>query len=215
MTTRNDQQVWVANLGATTQIFTRVDWNAPEDEKVDLSQRTKDGAFIPGARYPARVTSAEYKRKVRPIFVAGGNYGVTEPVAEIMRGMDMGKNALHPFDYVDLDGETPMAGGPFYFLNICEFKTAIDVSRSGTVLAAARHIRRPEVVVRLSLIGLEGPDKIAVTQNALHGPDMWMDSQLQLGVFFSDRLVGALRAAKLVKRIQFHRCHVLPAAALH
>lgn len=115
------QQVWVTLLGSTSGIIRGIDWDTPDDEKVRLAQNSQDGIFIPGSDYPNRVTSTEYKCKVSPVFVPAGNYGVTEPVAEIMRGMEMGKNALHLFEYMDLDGKTPIAGGPFYFLNICEF----------------------------------------------------------------------------------------------
>ncbi|MGB3407274.1 MAG: DUF1629 domain-containing protein, partial [Jannaschia sp.] len=149
------------------------------------------------------------------IFNAGGLYGGTQPVAEILRGLEMGRNGLYPFEYLDQDGETPLPGGPFYFLNVCEMKTAVDVERSGAALQRTGHIRRPSVKAVLYSPGLANGDQVVVASSALHGPDIWMDTQMQQEVFFSDRLVRALRSEKLVKRIEFIQCPVLPASALH
>lgn len=52
-------------------------------------------------------------------------------------------------------------------------------------------------------------DEIAVRGSCLDGPDVWVDTRLQRAVFFSDRLVSALKKARVDKPFRFIRCRVV------
>lgn len=53
-------------------------------------------------------------------------------------------------------------------------------------------------------------NQIAVSSRvALTGPDVWIDPTLLHPIFFSDRLVQALRAAKVTRTIRLRSCRVV------
>lgn len=52
-------------------------------------------------------------------------------------------------------------------------------------------------------------DEIAVRAACLDGPDVWVDTRLRRCVFFSDRLVSALKRARVDKPFKFVRCRVV------
>ena len=91
-----------------------------------------------------------------------------------------------------------------FFFNLCEHKSAFAPEWSTGV-------RRTEYTDQDNWTprGVIPPDGLAVTPDALVGPDVWLDPRLRLGFFLSDRLVTALKAAKLDKPLILHRCRVL------
>ncbi|GIT92856.1 hypothetical protein JANAI62_33140 [Jannaschia pagri] len=89
----------------------------------------------------------------------------------------MGRNDLYLFGYLDPDGKTPLSGGPFSFLNVCEMKTAVDVAKSWERLWESGHIQRPSVVAMQATTDALH-HTIKVLPAALTGPDIWMDTQM-------------------------------------
>ena len=61
-----------------------------------------------------------------------------------------------------------------------------------------------------AFMGTIKDDMVAVRQTALDGPDLWMETPRLPNVFFlSDPLVGAIKAAKLSRRMGLRRCRVI------
>ncbi len=50
---------------------------------------------------------------------------------------------------------------------------------------------------------------IAVREEALEGPDLWIDTQMRSAFFVSDALAQALRAARVSRPFKLRKCIVV------
>jgi hypothetical protein len=55
-------------------------------------------------------------------------------------------------------------------------------------------------------------DDFALSAAALQGPDLWIGAQVWDAFFLSDRLVRALREARLTRRLGLRRCRAVGSA---
>jgi hypothetical protein len=135
---------------------------------------------------------------------AGGFLTVSEAFAEVLSGFDLGRTQLRPVALLKSDRKTPFSG-TYFFLNIGE------VHRHFAPEYSARFQPRPKsrssYIARLPHAKQDGD--ISVAPGALTGPDLWLDDTLGGSLFLSDRLVTALRAAKLTRRLPLYRCPVV------
>lgn len=115
----------------------------------------------------------------------------------------MGQGALYSVRVLQYDRETPVEGS-YYFLNFGNQKTAFLPEMSQCVKKVYDH---SDI---WALKGKIDEDAVAVSANALNGPDIWIDPRMNRAFFLSDRLVLALKAAKLTRSFGLRRCRVVP-----
>ncbi|WP_170784788.1 hypothetical protein [Ruegeria lacuscaerulensis] len=148
----------------------------------------------------------DQKLKAQPD-IFNGPYGlvVSRAVADVFREADLGKTQLYPLKLCQHDRVTPVEG-EYFTLALGEQKTVFVPEQSKGIEALGN---TPEIWIHL---GNKPNDfDYFVSSDALGGPDLWTDPQLHRSLFLSDRLVKALRAAKLTRRFGLSKCKVISA----
>ncbi|WP_170789773.1 hypothetical protein [Ruegeria lacuscaerulensis] len=148
----------------------------------------------------------DQKLKAQPD-IFSGPYGpvVSRAVADVLREADLGKTQLYPLKLCQHDRVRPVEG-EYFTLALGEQKTAFVPEQSNRVKPLGN---KPDTWITR---GLKPADfDFVVSDVALGGPDLWVDPQLHWSLFLSDRLVKALRAAKLTRRFGLSKCKVIPA----
>lgn len=135
-----------------------------------------------------------------------GNYllVVREDVADIMRQFDLGEGGLTPVKYYQFDEKTEIPGR-YFALNIGASKSSFLPDESKNL----RTNQYPEArTYRLNFQPKHGD--VAVSPEALEGPDIWKDNpRFGPATFFSDRLYQALKSEGLHKRLYAYSCRVV------
>lgn len=93
--------------------------------------------------------------------------------------------------------------GQYYSLNFGNTKRAFVPSLSKNVRES------PYSKGRYQLYPIAVDDDVAVTSAALDGAGIWIDPDLGLAFFVSERLARALRASGCDKRFKLRRCRVV------
>ena len=140
------------------------------------------------------------------IFSAGGVWAVSAACADVLRSADLGQSSLYPTKLFQHDRKTAIEG-EYFCLNFGDTKEVF--SRDDSPRARTPDYQDP-VTYWLLPFDLKDGD-IAVTSAALDGPDLWIDPKMKDAFFLSDRLVQALKAAKLTRRFGLRKCRVVKA----
>ncbi|WP_209599144.1 hypothetical protein [Ruegeria sp. HKCCSP351] len=137
--------------------------------------------------------------------IFNGPYGpvVSRAVANVLREAELGKTKIYPLNVCQHDRVTPVEG-EYFTLALGEQKTAFVPDRSNMVKPMGN---KPDTWMKR---GMKPKDfDIVVSGIALEGPDLWVDPRLYWSLFFSARLVKALKAAKLTRRFGLSKCKVV------
>jgi hypothetical protein len=132
---------------------------------------------------------------------------VSAACKEVLQQFDLGPTSFQPIKVFEFDQKTPVPG-EFYGLAFGETKEAFLPEESSGVRGRGR--KEPVRQWRARADCKDG--QITVSDAALQGVNLWIDPKLHEGVFMSDALVKALRAAKLAGLFQLRKCQVLRAA---
>ncbi|MGS4946723.1 hypothetical protein ACVDG3_14675 [Meridianimarinicoccus sp. RP-17] len=204
--------VWVGSPGSDSSLlfgFTCALADKDNDALVANIRAFKRGIILEEGALPATMwideQRAEYDRRTLPhLLSAAGFLAVSDAFAEVLSGFDLGRTQLRPVALLKSDRKTPFSG-TYFFLNIGE------VHKHFAPEYSTRFMPMPKS--RSSYIAGVSPDlrdgDISVAPGALTGPDLWHDDTLSGSLFLSDRLVTALRAAKLTRRLPLARCPVV------
>lgn len=205
--------VWVGSPGIDSSLlfgFTCALADEDNDTLVANLRAFKRGIVLERGALPETMWINEqraqrYDRRTLPHFLSAGGFStVSEAFAEVLFGFDLGRTQLRPVALLKSNRKTPFAG-TYYFLNIGE------VHRHFAPEYSARFQPRPKsrssYIARLPHAKQNGD--ISVAPGALTGPDLWLDDTLGGSLFLSDRLVKALRAADLTRRLPLYRCPVV------
>lgn len=176
------------------------------DKYITTVTSSERGECLVAQDYPQKIclNPRERLRSDLPFFSIGGAWAVNKQFASILQKFDLGNKSLFPVEVLKSDRKTPVDGNMSFF-NICEHKTAFSPKFSKGIEKAYdddRDLWEPKHLLQ--------QDEIAVTAQALNGPDVWVDSRLLWsGFFLSDRLVAAVREARIDKPLCLYRCRVL------
>lgn len=204
--------VWVGSPGTDSALlfgFTCALADEDNDALVANIRAFKRGILLEEGALPATMWIAEQfpkdvRRTLPHLLSVGGFLAVSDAFAEVLSGFDLGRTQLRPVALLKSDRKTPFSG-TYFLLNIGE------VHRHFAPEYSARFMPMPKS--RSSYIAGVSPDPrdgdISVAPGALTGPDLWLDDTLSGSLFLSDRLVEALRAAKLTRRLPLARCPVV------
>ncbi len=126
--------------------------------------------------------------------ISGGLTIISERFANLLKDFDLGATQLFEIPLFDYDQETQRPG-KYYLLNVAETKPCFIPEQS-----------RHAVPGKYTAVGtwrLWGIDEVAVLSTAQDGADMWADPVLKEVIFMSDRLVKAIKAAKLTPDVSY------------
>jgi hypothetical protein len=173
---------------------------------VDASRRASLGEPLPADHYPKEFYGKYVNKRMGPqpdIFSAGGSWVASVAFAEVLRQFNLGRTALYPTRLLQHDRKTPVEGSDYYCLGFGERKEVFLPTES----PGATKPHEDQDIWKLSLDPKD--DDLAVTPRALDGVDLWMDPRVRHAFFLSDRLVMALKSAKLARRLGLRRCRVI------
>ncbi|MEM7320163.1 MAG: DUF1629 domain-containing protein [Pseudomonadota bacterium] len=179
----------------------------PEDRKrtVDAVIRNNEGEPLGQEYFPKQMYAKyrdKYVKKPPDLYCAGSYWCVSTACAEVLRRFDLGQGSLYPVRLFQHNRTKPVEGD-YLCLNFGNQKTAVLTDQS-------RRIRKPYKNHNIWQPPLALHDNdIAVSADALSGPDIWIDTQVRDAFFLSDALVQALRKAKVSRRFMLRKCTVL------
>lgn len=130
------------------------------------------------------------------------NYIISETIAQVLQGFDLGKTRFYPTKFFEFDHTTPIPGNYF-----CP---SFGETKEGVIIDKSRRIDRSGIGRNWPVVPLRASDgDLTVHQSALNGVDLWIDSNIDRSLFLTGRLVAALRAAKLDQYFFLTKCIVL------
>lgn len=203
------EHVWVSRSMMDSRLiksFTNPFLESDRKKLIVAGDANNAGKPLTEDYFPSEVYQMAPGRKPKklPDFCMADGYVVSEPVAEIFRRFDMGQGALYPVRVLQYDRKTPLEGS-YFFLNFGNSKTAFLPEMSESI---KRNPYDNSDIWKLRANCKSGD--VAVSANALNGPDIWIDTRLTTAFFLSDRLVQALKAAKLTRYFGLLECRVVP-----
>lgn len=131
--------------------------------------------------------------KLPDLFFAGSSWIVSRRLANVLRLFDFGAGGLEPVAAFDKDRQIPLPGDylSWTFPNV---KRAFLADQSTNLRNFV-----PGVFTTLAAIA---DGDLVCSQDALAGPDVWLDPSLYGSIFLSDRLMTALVEAGLSEQFQ-------------
>ena len=203
-----DKCIWLCDLFSNTTDHKAMGVEETQDpitkaaflEAIEIFQR---GDPISPEQLPKMVYDFGMPRKDgkwRDVTVFG-LWLLSERYAGVFRDFDMGLGALHPVQVNAIDKISPMNGDHFFF-GAGSKKDAFLPDRS-------KNFKKSWLV--------DGPplkpwfaneNDLVFSSAALEGPDVWTDVSLSRAFFFSDRLVRAMKKAKVATKYRLLRCPV-------
>jgi hypothetical protein len=205
-----NETVWVSTLMVTMVhvLPMRNDKIAVPDEGISgepstILKRNDQGESLDQSFFPKKVWATQrfdVRRKLPYVFHGYGYYVISAACADVFRQFDMGQGHLYPVSVVGKDRMTPLDDGEWFCINFGNQKQAVILENS----LGAKENPFQKGIWQLSFEVQD--NQIFVSGAALHGPDIWIDTGLLDGLFMSNRLVAALKRAKLDRRFGFRRC---------
>lgn len=128
-------------------------------------------------------------------FIANRLLFVSERFKNLLRDFQLGATQFFPVNVLERDQETLVKSGPFYLMNYTEFR---DVAVPEQISNARK------VGCRFSVTDLKAAP-VVVRPERLDGLDFALDPVVFNLAFFSDRLIKAIKAAK-IKPLSFVKC---------
>lgn len=147
-------------------------------------------------------SSKPLTRKLPHLSSCGGVLVATSEAADVLRRFDLGGCKLHPIEVLMEDRRTPLPGS-YFLLDFDSWKDVFlpDQSPGFPNRGGASGMWMASVRAK--------DDAAALSAAALDGADIWWNARIWRGFFLSDRLVQALRTAKLDKPFSLRRCRIL------
>lgn len=135
------------------------------------------------------------------LFYGGGFWFVSAKASVVLKEFDLGLGALYPVNLYAKDRATQIGDGGWHCINFGNVKTAFLPEASETLRPPSGNQWMPHASMK--------DDAFAVSQTALVGPDIWIDSRVAYGIFLSNALGKALTKAKAASGFDLRRCRVV------
>jgi hypothetical protein len=211
-------RVWVSTFGNTSIYIRTIMMMHERAGEDDTREELEKGALIcdqytagfgvPEAEMPLRFCGMFRDTRIRKLsdyFMASGFIIVSPRCAEVFSRFDLGTGGFYPVDIYHGDRKTRVAGD-YFLLNFgCRKRTFLPADLDPSIFRSIKPSNGP----RWLYAAWAEDDACTVSTAALQGPDIWVEEQLHDAFFLSDRLVRALRDAKLTRSIRLRRCRVL------
>ena len=124
---------------------------------------------------------------------------ISERFADLLKDFNLGATQLFEIPLFEFDQETQRSG-KYFLLNVAETKPCFLPEQTAHVKAGAG--------TGLGFWRLRGFPEATVLPSAAEGADMWADPTLRQVIFMSDRLVKAIKAAK-ISPVPLKPCNVI------
>lgn len=213
MTSKQDNIAWLSAAPRDSNLIRGFDLDIFQEDKdrgldivrrLDLNSpwRIEEGGGVEAHELPKILTAKRpSENKKRPdLFYANGVWIVSAPFAEVVKRHELGRNQLAKVTVLKTNGKTPIEGS-YYCLAFADVKDTFDADESKDISDW------PQNTWCLSYTPAN--DQVALKPSALVGADLWVEKRFANAFFLSDRLLKALRAAKVTRTLKPYRCRII------
>lgn len=199
--------VWVSTVMSNASLIARTTTDISErdiESSIAGVNALKAGKPVDPSHLPKSIYLDKGKKaKFPPVFDANGYYIVNGTVADILSRYDLGEGGLYPVNVWQSDRATPVEG-PWFCWVFGNTKSAFSKAKSVNMLdrgvAGGEWAKMPYTPADF---------EVAVTSEALSGPDVWLDLRLFKTVFMSRELGDELAAANLGQFFELYRAKIV------
>ena len=174
------------------------------DRLLEIGRANRLGERLAAEDFPKMIFGAplaeEKDYRVPDLFYAYGFWIVSEAAANVLRQFDLGRAQLVSVPVLKNDHRTPI-GGNWFCINFGNAKAGVVPDQSEKIRMGAQDRYILPVTIK--------DNQLAVSAEALQGPDIWVDPQLWDNFFVSGALGRALRKAKADKGFFLTKCRVV------
>lgn len=209
------EHVWVSNmLGNEASLGVFASTNMTKEQAIAAVQRNTDGQPVSPDLCPTRIwadsgvedyeIAFETRNPDPDLFFASSYWIVSERAADVLRQFDLGEGALYPVS------EGVFKKGNKIRLPKEYFCWMFGNKKSAFLSQVSRNVRAPKIEgLWWNMPWTPADDDVAVSGQALPGPDVWLDKMLFQSVFLSGPLGDALDAAGLREAFRLFKCRVI------
>ena len=221
-------KVWISSVLSNYDIgnkqglrskFFGHDWQPAEftiplspDEVHAAGRRYTQGLSLTRNELPeaAAVWDERSFKKVKDLFTAGGGvFVVRGKLAEVLSRFDLGEGGLIPFTIYKADLETPYPG-EFFLLNFGARKNSIVKEQSQNIIV--RGVQKSTGIELLRVNSWSEERDIALSREALDGPDLWFEERVDNKIFMKDALAEALIEIGMGDVFMLQECRIVEGA---
>ena len=148
----------------------------------------------------------EKKKKQPNLFMGNGFWIVSEACAEVLRNFDLGQTKLYPVELFQYDRKTPVEGS-YHVIAFGEQKRTYAPEHCERVRGG--RYNKKDLTLPHTLPAAVQDNEMALFENALEGPDLWIDPDLMNGLFLSQELGLAIKAAKMTRDWKPRKCRIV------
>jgi hypothetical protein len=156
---------------------------------------------FPEAIWGSAERGATTFKSLPDLFYGYGFWVVSDRCADVLRGFDLGSGSLHPVKVFEKDKVTPIGDHGWFCWNFGNKKNVFLPDKSKNMRPVPQGRWGPGYTL--------GDNEIAVSPQALVGPDIWIDPQFVDAFFLSDALVKSLKKAKCTSGFGLKKCQVV------
>lgn len=180
------------------------------DESVrSIMQRYNKGLPLALNEFPeasAIYDSGCFRRTKQLFYPATGFLGARAKLADILSRFDLGPIGLIPYTIYEADEVTPHPG-PFWLIGLGVRKNSFLPGDSRRYDNLGQHRKTGEFFFKIDSRVSDGD--IALSAEALNGPDLWVESGFDANLWMSGRLVQALLEADLGFDWMLSECRIV------
>jgi len=178
------------------------------DHVYEAIKKCAHGETLERDQYPKGVGiwDEEAFAKARDFLFLSGFLTVSEKVAEVMRGFDLGEGGeLVPVPLVKADLETHWPD-PYYYINYGGPKDTFLPEHSKSI-----QLQIQRETPKKSTYSIHAPADFDVTllDRAKEGADIWIEQYVRSKLFLSAALVDALHAAEIDVDLRLAKCRIM------
>jgi hypothetical protein len=180
---------------------------ASDENRLIAIQRSNNAGEVlnkddfPEAIWGSKERGATTFKTLPDLFYGYGYWVVSDRCADVLRGFDLGSGSLHPVKVFEKDKVTPIGDHGWFCWNFGNKKNVFLPDKSKNISPFSGNRWHPRATLR--------DNEIAVSPQALIGPDIWIDPLLFNSLFLSDALVKALKKAKCTSGFSLKKCQVV------
>jgi hypothetical protein len=175
---------------------------------IELGRKVQRGRALPTDVFPSKFydVSKKGRPKSLPDFLMCTLYLVSDRLMDALRTADLGSTSFHSVELYERD-RTQRIDAPYSIIAFGETKSTVLPERSARI----RHMPGPRPVIPYGLQLVPQDGDLTLSEDALLGPDLWIEENVIDAFFLSERLVQTLEARNLARQLSLYRCRIEPA----
>jgi hypothetical protein len=172
---------------------------------IELTKKVQYGRALPTDVFPTKLyyQSKKARPKSLPDFLLCTLYLVSDRLRDALKTADLGATFFQPVELYESD-KTQRIDAGYSIIAFSETKSTVLPEQSERI----EHMPGPRPVFPYGLPPLPQDNDLTLSEDALLGPDLWIEEKVISTFFLSDRLVQTLKTRNLAHRLRLYRCRI-------